>query len=100
MDATKNQALTSYGGIPMKFFVRVILLLSLFPCLLFMTPAYSLDEDSGDDTGRDEPQVYHLYNDFKNDIKNDIDLISTVKYQYNKKPNLFIKSVYPQLESD
>jgi hypothetical protein len=49
------------------------------------------DNAADDNTGRDDPNILHIYDD--------IDLVSTIKYQYAK-PKTMIKSVYPQLQSD
>src|SRR5579883_2651731 len=70
----------------LKQVVKLILLISLFACI----PA--LAEDAADDsTGRDDTQVYHIYEG--------VDLFSTLKIQYDK-PRIVVKSVYPQLQSD
>lgn len=58
---------------------------------LFSTFAFAFDSSSEDTTGRDDTQIYHVYDG--------IDLISTLKIQYDK-PRIVVKSVYPQLESD
>lgn len=53
--------------------------------------AFSAWADVDDTTGRDDTQIYHVYDG--------IDLVSTLKIQYDK-PRIVVKSVYPQLESD
>lgn len=60
---------------------------SILTSLVFCTYSMALMAD-GDDTGRDDKQVYHLYNN--------VDLISTIKIQYDK-PRIVIKSVFPRL---
>lgn len=69
-----------------KFFLYAFISLSLF------MPAWAEENASDDDTAKDDTQVYHLYSD--------IDLVSTLKFQYGIRPKIFVKSVYPQLSSD
>lgn len=57
--------------------------------LLFSLPVSANTSD--DDTGIDDRQVFHLYNN--------LDLVSTIKIQYDK-PRIVVKSVFPQLEGD
>ncbi len=61
----------------------IFLILTLITTTLF---AYTSD----DATAKDDAQVYH--------ITDQLDLATTMKLQYGKKPKTFIKSVYPQLE--
>lgn len=59
--------------------------------LLTLAPSSMATDASDDDTGRDDKQVYHLYNN--------ISLLSALKIQYDK-PRIVIKSVYPQLQTE
>lgn len=61
---------------------RILLFCLLSVCL---SPAFSWESD--DSTAKDDTQTYHLYDG--------IDLISTLKFQYEKK--IMAKSVFPQL---
>jgi hypothetical protein len=58
--------------------------------LSFIASAFA--DESDDNTGRDDTQVYSLYDG--------VDLVTTFKYQYGKKPKTFVKAVYPQLDGD
>lgn len=67
-----------------RFFISGLL------CILFTLPVWA-SKATDDDTGRDDRQIFHLYNN--------IDLVSTIKVQYDK-PRIVVKSVFPQLETD
>lgn len=69
--------------------MKAILLVIIWS-LLLCQPLFA-DHAADDDTAKDDTKVYHVYDD--------IDLISTLKIQYDK-PRIVIKSVYPQLQSD
>lgn len=61
--------------------------------IFFVMIAQVWAEDASDDnTARDDTQVYHLYKD--------VDLVSTLKFQYGVRPKVFVKSVFPQLSGD
>lgn len=68
-----------------------LLALSLLACLLLSSPVFASDS-ADDSTGRDDSQVYHVYGN--------VDLVSSMKFQYGSKPTFFVKYVYPQLEID
>lgn len=59
--------------------------------LCFFTVAFA-ENASDDNTGRDDAQIYNLYQG--------VDLVTTMKFQYGNKPKLFVKLVYPVLDSD
>lgn len=71
--------------------MKRIILLSILTCLFVCTPLYA-DDTADDNTGRDDTQVYHVYGN--------VDLVSSMKFQYGAKPKIFVKYVYPQLEVD
>lgn len=81
----------------MKYFFNFILF-SFIGLLSLCTPIYADDIDDNNDggsaaadsTGRDDTQVYHVYDG--------VDLISVIKIEYGK-PRIVVKAVYPQLES-
>lgn len=68
-----------------------LLLLAILLITYFSSSAYAIDLGD-DDTAKDDTLVYHVYNN--------VYLISTLKYQYHNKPKMFVKPVYPQLETD
>lgn len=70
--------------------MKQFILFSILTCLLSCFAVFA-DDVADDNTGRDDPNTLHVYDD--------IDLVSTIKYQYAK-PKITIKSVYPQLQSD
>ncbi len=71
--------------------LKITLLLTFFCNLFFLSPLFANDL-AEDTTGRDDTQVYHVYDN--------IDLVSTMKFKYGSKPKIMIKYVYPQLEVD
>lgn len=62
----------------------------LMLCLLLSAPLFA-DDSADDSTGKDDTQVYPIYDD--------VELVSSLKIQYDK-PRIVIKSVYPELQSD
>lgn len=56
--------------------------------ILFSGTCYADDEDSG----KDFPQIYHLY-DY-------VDLVTTERFYDEKNPKISVKAVYPQLEGE
>ena len=65
--------------------------LALLFVLFCVKTAYAVDLGD-DDTAKDDTLVYHVYKG--------VYLISTLKYQYHNKPKMFVKPVYPQLETN
>ena len=65
----------------------------LLICILLVTlNSLSFADNSADDnTGRDDTQTYHIYDE--------VELVSKIKFQYSAKPKTFVKSVYPLLVS-
>lgn len=66
-----------------KFFILIGILLSFNGFA---------SEATDDNTGRDDVQVYHIFGE--------VDLVSTIKFRYGIKPKTFVKSVFPQIESE
>ena len=71
--------------------MKLLNIITLILCLFIFSPAFA-DDMSDDDTASDDPQVHR--------ISDDLDIISTIKYQYGSNPKFFVKSVYPQLDSN
>lgn len=76
-------------GTLFKTFLKKIFYIYFLIMLAGIMPAFA---DAGDDDkGIEDNRTFHVYDD--------VDLVSTLKFSYGK-PNIIIKSVYPQLASE